>query len=276
MPAWGGSEGGADGNAPAMAHTRSMNETADWLHMPWLGFDTETTGVDPFEDRLVTCALVLRMGGIDTGRPDRVHTWLADPGVEIPATATAVHGISTEKARAEGRPVDEALDEIAATLVEHWRRGYPVVAFNASYDLTLVDAELARHGLGTFAQRLGREAGPIIDPLVLDRHFERYRKGKKTLTLVAPAYGVEASPDAHTAEVDVAMTLDVLAAMAAKHTDLQGLDARELQAAQARWHREWAEGLAEYLRKQGRDASIDPSWPMLAADSQSRQAVERA
>ncbi len=249
-----------------MEHTKSMNETANWLQMPWLGFDTETTGVDPFSDRLVTCALVLRMGGCDASSADRVHTWLADPGVEIPATATAVHGISTEKARAEGRPIVEVLDEIAATLVEHWRRGYPVIAFNASYDLTLVDTELARHGLDTFTQRLGHEAAPVIDPLVLDRHFERYRKGKKTLTLVAPAYGVEASPDAHTAEVDVAMTLDVLAAMSAKHTDLRCLNALDLHAAQAQWHREWAKNFAEYLHTQGRKGFIDPSWPMLRTD----------
>lgn len=232
------------------------------MQLPWLGFDTETTGIDPAEDRLVTCALVLRMGGLDTSRADRVHTWLADPGVEIPERATAVHGITTERARAEGRPIEEALDEIAATLVEHWRRGYPVVAFNASYDLTLVDAELARHGLGTFAERLGTGPGPVIDPLVLDRALDRFRKGKKTLTTMAPVYGVEASPDAHTAEVDVVMTLDVLAGIGRRFERLSAMSAEELHAFQVDAHRAWAVDFQAYLRAQGKDSSIDPAWPM--------------
>lgn len=241
-----------------------MSENAIWTDLPWMGFDTETTGVDPANDRLVTAALVLRLDGANPGRPEQVRTWLADPGVEIPAQASAVHGITTERARAQGRPIEDVLDEVAACLVEHWRRDYPVVAFNASYDLTLVDAELERHGLGTFAERLGSAPAPVIDPLVLDRALDRYRKGKKTLTTMAPVYGVDASPDAHTAEVDVDMTLDVLAGMALRFERLKGLDATELHAFQVEAHREWALDFESYLRGRGRDASIDPNWPMLA------------
>ena len=32
-----------------------------WFNGPLLGFDTETTGVDPRHDRLVTAALVFRL-----------------------------------------------------------------------------------------------------------------------------------------------------------------------------------------------------------------------
>ncbi len=245
-----------------MAHTGGMNGARNWTDVPWLGFDTETTGVDPSSDRLVTAALVLRLDGAGRNRPDQVRTWLADPGVEIPAQASAVHGITTERARAEGRPVAEVLDEVAGALVEHWRRGFPVVAFNASYDLTLVDAELARHGLGTFAQRLGWTPAPVVDPLVLDRALDRYRRGKKTLTDMAPVYGVNASPDAHTAEVDVAMTLDVLAGIARRFDALSGMDAAALHDYQITAHREWAEDFEGFLRRKGRDAHIDPSWPM--------------
>lgn len=233
-----------------------------WTDDPWLGFDTETTGVDVDEDRLVTAALVLRRGGATTDLPDVEHTWLADPGVPIPEAATRVHGISTREAHEQGRPIVEVLDEVASTLVDHWRRGYPVVAFNAVYDLTLVDNELRRHGAGTFAERLGSGPAPVIDPLVLDRALDRYRRGKKTLAAMAPVYGVTLSEDAHTAEVDVDMTLDVLAAMARRHPAIAAMSAQELHAWQISRHREWAESFEQWLRSKGRDAHISRAWPV--------------
>ena len=70
-----------------------------WIDDPWMGFDTETTGVRALKDRLVTAALVLRIDGASyrsgVSAPDQVATWLTDPGVEIPEQATAVHGITT-------------------------------------------------------------------------------------------------------------------------------------------------------------------------------------
>lgn len=233
-----------------------------WTDVPWLGFDTETTGVDPSQDRLVTAALVLRRRGAASGGTDLVRTWLADPGVPIPERATAVHGITSEFAREHGRPIVAVLDELATTLVDHWRRGFPVVAFNGSYDLTLLEAELERHGLATLTQRLGSDPKPVIDPLVLDRRFDRWRKGKRTLTLMAPVYGVEADENAHTAEVDVAMTLDVLAGIARVHADeLSGMTCEELHDLQVSAHAAWAEDFENFLRRKGSEEHISRSWP---------------
>ena len=64
-----------------------------WPFGPLLGFDTETTGVNPSQDRLVTAALIRRTERTIGGdRQQSVTTWLADPGVEIPEAASAVHG----------------------------------------------------------------------------------------------------------------------------------------------------------------------------------------
>lgn len=238
-----------------------------WIDDPWMGFDTETTGVRPLKDRLVTAALVLRIDGASYRRcvsaPDQVATWLTEPGVDIPEQATAVHGITTQQARKDGRPIADVLHELAGSIVEHWLRGYPVVAFNASYDITLVNQELRRHHLGSFEERLEGAPMLVVDPLVLDRALDRFRKGKKTLTEMAPVYGVTASPDAHTAEVDVAMTLDVLAGIAGKYPQLAAMSALELTDYQRQAHREWAQDFEKYLRKQGRDASIDREWPQI-------------
>ena len=103
----------------------------------------------------------------------------------------------------------------------------------------------------------------VVDPLVLDRKLDRFRKGKKTLTEMAPVYGAVASPDAHTAEVDVAMTLDVLAGMVDKYPQLASMSALELMDYQLQAHQDWAEDFEKYLRKQGRDASIDREWPQI-------------
>ena len=54
-----------------------------WIDDPWMGFDTETTGVRALKDRLVTAALVLRIDGASyrsgVSAPDQVATWLTDP-----------------------------------------------------------------------------------------------------------------------------------------------------------------------------------------------------
>ena len=235
-----------------------------WPFGPLLGFDTETTGVNPSQDRLVTAALIRRterpIGG---DRQQSVTTWLADPGVEIPEAASAVHGVTTERVRAEGRPVTEVLAEVSDLLVTAMAAGTPVVAFNASYDLTLMEAELARHGLPTMRSRLGRELGPIADPLVLDRAVDRYRKGKRRLGDLCEVYGVQVDEALHTAEVDVIATLDVLEALAIAHPQVSELGPEQLVAFQARAHRAWAESFNEWLaRKNPSRTPAQAAWPL--------------
>ncbi|MGC5615700.1 exonuclease domain-containing protein [Georgenia sp. Z1491] len=231
-----------------------------WTQDVWLGFDTETTGIDVGNDRVVTAALVVREadGTIGSSR-----TWLIDPGVEIPEAATAVHGITTAYAREHGAPPEEALEEVAQVVAGALASGAVLVAFNATYDLTILRAELARHGLATLEERLGREVSPVVDPLVVDRKVERFRKGKKTLEAMGEAYGVAANDAAHTADGDVAHTLAVLTALAAKHPKVADLPSADLHRAQATWHAEWAESFEEFLRGKGRaDAHVSRAWPV--------------
>lgn len=227
-----------------------------WIDGPLVGFDTETTGIDVAHERIVTAAVVTS----DASGSSEV-TWLIDPGIEIPARATEVHGISTEYARAHGAQPAEALPEIADAVVAALRAGAPIVAFNAAYDLAILDAELARHGLETLPQRLGGAVGPIIDPLVLDRKLEKYRRGKRTLGDLCTVYRVSAGDDMHTAEVDVAATLGVLRAIAAKHPEIAALSLAELHEWQIAAHREWAADFNGWMAKNGRSGRADLGWP---------------
>ncbi|MFI6447049.1 exonuclease domain-containing protein [Kitasatospora sp. NPDC050543] len=230
-----------------------------WWQEPLVGFDLETTGTDPAVSRIVTAALVDTVGSRQQG----TTSWLLDPGVPIPADAEAIHGIGDDLVRAKGRPAKEAVEEIAAALCERLTAGRPVVAFNAPFDLSLLDAELRRHGLPALAERLGGPVAPVLDALAIDRAVDRYRKGSRTLQRVCEVYGVELT-DAHEAGSDALAAVRVAVALGRRYPRQVGeVPLAELHASQVGWYREWAEGLQDWLRR-GKDpqAVVDPRWPL--------------
>ncbi|GAA3377020.1 hypothetical protein GCM10020367_51020 [Streptomyces sannanensis] len=113
-----------------------------WHRETLVGFDPETTGTDPREARIVTAAVVETKEGEQRGRRE----WLADPGVPIPEEATAIHGITGERAAAEGRLARDVVDETARTLTEFWTPGVPVVAYNAAFYPRTPDTSQVSHG----------------------------------------------------------------------------------------------------------------------------------
>ncbi|MGW1227533.1 exonuclease domain-containing protein [Streptomyces sp. NPDC002530] len=242
-----------------------------WHRQALVGFDLETTGTEPLEARIVTAAVVLVDGA--GGEPAERRTWLADPGVRIPAQASAIHGISSERAAAEGRPVREVADEIADALTDHWRRGVPVVAYNAAFDLTLLTAELHRHKLPSLTERLGgRAIGPVVDPYTIDRAVDRYRKGKRNLEAVCVEYGV-VHGGAHDAGADALAAVRVAYAIAARHGSVADLSAAELHERQIVWYAEWADDFQRFLRRKGTpDAVVDGRWPVREPVSESASA----
>lgn len=233
-----------------------------WWEGPLVGFDTETTGVDVTQDRIVTASLLTSIPGERT----RSQDWLIDPGVEIPEAAAAVHGITTEKARAEGVGPLAALDYIANELNYAARTGWPIVAFNASFDLSILDHELARHGLPSLADRLGSTPMTVIDPLVIDRHVDRYRRGKRTLTAACQVYGVTLD-DAHTADADAAAAVELARKLGAAFPEISDLPAGVLHGLQVKWFKEQAEGLQAYFDRQGKRETVNTLWPIRPVES---------
>ncbi|MEU3099184.1 3'-5' exonuclease [Streptomyces sp. NPDC006967] len=230
-----------------------------WHREPLIGFDLETTGTDPREARIVTGAVIEVRAGEPTGRRE----WLADPGVPIPADAVAVHGISTERATAEGRPADQVADAIAAVLTDHWKAGVPVVAYNAAFDLTLLSAELRRYGLPSLRDRLGGIGpAPVIDPYTIDRAVDRYRRGKRNLEAVCAEYGVVLD-SAHDATADALAAARLACAIADRHPKVAALGPAELHLRQIEWYAEWAADFQDFLRRKGDTAAvIDGTWPL--------------
>lgn len=90
-------------------------------------FDLETTGVDPETARIVTGCVSLING--TTGQ-SQTKTLLANPGVEIPEAATAVHGITTEYAAEHGDDPATVAGVLADTLLGRVYDGVPIVGCN--------------------------------------------------------------------------------------------------------------------------------------------------
>ncbi|MYW19731.1 3'-5' exonuclease [Streptomyces sp. SID2955] len=236
-----------------------------WHRELLIGFDLETTGTDPREARIVTGAVIEVRAGESLGRRE----WLADPGVEIPADAVAVHGISSEHAAAEGRPADRVADAIAGVLVSYWMAGVPVVAYNAAFDLTLLSAELRRYGLPSLADRLGdARPAPVIDPYTIDRWVDRYRRGKRNLEAVCAEYGIVLDA-AHNATADALAAARLASAIADRHPKVASLGPADLHQRQIEWYAAWAADFQAFLRRKGdAQAVVDGAWPLreLTAD----------
>ena len=230
-----------------------------WHQELLIGFDLETTGTDPREARIVTGAVIEVRAGEPMGRRE----WLADPGVEIPADAVAVHGISNARAAAEGRPADAVADAIADVLVSHWKTGVPVVAYNAAFDLTLLSAELRRYGLPSLSARLGGlDPAPVVDPYTIDRWVDRYRRGKRNLEAVCAEYGIVLD-SAHNASADALAAARLASAIADRHPKIASLGPAELHRCQIQWYAEWAADFQAFLRRKGdATAVVDGLWPL--------------
>ena len=67
-----------------------------WKHHPIVAFDTETTGLDPFgDDRVIEFGAVVMHVGADGRVASREnHSYLINPGREIPRKVTEITGIS--------------------------------------------------------------------------------------------------------------------------------------------------------------------------------------
>ena len=130
-----------------------------------------------------------------------------------------MHGITDERAQRFGRPPGEVVAEILAAIRSVFGRGFPLVVYNAPYDLTLLAAEAARHRLWPL-----ETTAPIVDPFVLDKEVDRFRKGKRTLTAATEAYGV-ALTDAHDAGADAIAAGRFAQAIARRHADVLTMEA---------------------------------------------------
>lgn len=227
-----------------------------WADAALASLDLETTGRDPSTDRILAVALYRQEAA---GTPVPTVDTLVDPGpdVVIPEEAAAVHGITRERLRdASAPPTATVLAQIHAALTDLAAEGTGVVIYNAPFDWPFLAAELARLDVPRSLPDCR-----LIDPLVLDRHVDRYRKGKRTLEAAAQVYGV-ALDRAHEASADALASLHVARAIGARYPEVGALSLDVLEEVQVDAHRVWRDGFNAYLKRIGADRDpISGSWP---------------
>lgn len=221
-----------------------------WLQSPLAALDTETTGVDVETARIVTACV-----GLSRRPGDWVpREWRINPGVPIPAEATAIHGISDADVAGAMAPA-EALGAVLGELRYSVERRVPIVGHNLTYDLTVLDREFRRH--------LGKplpEGLVVLDTLVLFRRFD-FATGGRRLEQLAARHGI--TFPAHDATADALASLRLLHILAADN-DLLGLvDPRDLQPLQAKWHAAHQAAAASKRIGNGQSAGgFATDWPM--------------
>jgi DNA polymerase III epsilon subunit-like protein len=167
--------------------------------LPLVAIDCETTGLDPKRDRIVSFAAIR----IDEGlrvveRP--IIDLLIDPGVEIPARATAIHGI--DRLQLVGAPSFAQAFRRIVTAIE----GAVVVGHFVGFDLAILGREAAR------ARGPWREP-PSFDTASLAASMG-YHPEHADLAELLGHLGFEPGKGRHSAAGDARMAADLFVALA--------------------------------------------------------------
>lgn len=157
-------------------------------------FDTETTGLDNREDRVIEIGGVELENQFPTGRT--LHLYINPGSRKVHPDALAVHGITDEFLKDKPAFVD-VVDQILEFFGDaRW------VAHNATFDMGFVNAELARLGLAPIA------VDRVTDTLALARR--KHPMGPNSLDALCRRYGIDNSHRAkHGALLDSELLAEV-------------------------------------------------------------------
>lgn len=231
-----------------------------WHRRRLLSLDIGSTGNRPERDR-ITGAAVRGSDGTARGWVLDVGSDIQDPNagsnIQDPDSRSSLQdpdrgsraphphaGSSIQSAPLTlPAPPAQALEELAALLADHLASGELLVVWYAPHVLSTLHAELLRHDLTPLADRLPEGGGgvaPLCDPLILDRHVDRYRPGGRSLPAVAEWYGVPHERPGDPAS-DAEVALGVAVAVAASYPAVARLSRPMLHAEQTIWYAEQME-----------------------------------
>ena len=140
-------------------------------------FDTETTGLDAGQDRIIEIGGIELFKRFPTGRV--FHHYINPQGRMVHADAQAVHGISM--ADLAGKPTFDAIADEFLAFID----GAKLVAHNAGFDIGFINAELARLGHPPVA------SDRVVDTLAIARR--KHPMGPNSLDALCRRYGIDNS-----------------------------------------------------------------------------------
>lgn len=233
--------------------------TPHWTVRPWVGFDTETTGVDVTTSHILTASLVdYQPADATVGTVDNT---IINPGVPIPETSVKVHGLTQQFIDEHGVDPRKGLEGIVTGIVDAIDHHKVLVAFNAGFDFAILEHNLVRLGMPGLSQRVDLSQALIVDPLVCDRALWKYRRGKRQLINLVDVYGIDTDTQhLHDAQADTTATLAVLRAMVGHFPQLTTLDDAAMMAFQRDQYQQWAQGFRAYMTSRGRHVDVSDTW----------------
>ncbi|MCM1110659.1 MAG: 3'-5' exonuclease [Clostridium sp.] len=173
------------------------------LTRPIIFFDLETTGTNISTDRIVEISVIKVKPG-----DEEPLTWsrLVNPGIPIPAEATAVHGYSDADVASEPR-----FRDIAPRVAEFFT-GCDIAGFNSNrFDVPMLDQEFQRAGI-----KFDFSRARFVDVQTIF-----HKKEQRTLAAAYRFYCGSELENAHHASDDTRATYEVLMAQLDRYPDLE-------------------------------------------------------
>lgn len=181
------------------------------LDKPLAIFDLETTGVDLVNDRIIQISIIKV---VDWKEADRL-TMLINPGIPIPPTATAVHGITDRDVLVEPK-----FFQVAEQIHEFFK-GCDLAGYNIMrFDVPMLAQEFERCRMGW----------PEDGVRYLDAQNIYFKMEPRTLSAAVKFYCNRDHEEAHSAEADAEATLEVLKEQVTRYPGL-GTSIDEVSAA---------------------------------------------
>ncbi len=171
------------------------------LKKPIIFFDLETTGVDVTHDRIVEISMIKVLpSGEEIEKTRRVN-----PGIPIPAEATAVHHITDADVANE-----PSFRQIAKSLANEMV-GCDIAGFNSNrFDIPMLDQEFQRAGV-----KFDFTKARFVDVQTIF-----HKKEQRTLVAAYRFYCGKELDGAHSANADTRATLEVLKSQLERYDDL--------------------------------------------------------
>ena len=171
------------------------------LKKPIIFFDLETTGIDIMHDRIVEISMIKVLpSGEEIEKTRRVN-----PGIPIPAEATAVHHIT------DADVANEPMFRQIARSLANEMTGCDIAGFNSNrFDIPMLDQEFQRAGV-----KFDFSKARFVDVQTIF-----HKKEQRTLVAAYRFYCGKELDGAHSANADTRATLEVLKSQLDHYDDL--------------------------------------------------------